>query len=139
MPVNRAAQGYLVDGDLFLKAARRRPLSARAHGLITDGAQPRFLSVVSVWRLLMQERAGLELLPSPVATLLQGERSVLGLESLALDEECLIHMESLNELHLSPWDQLIICQALHHNLILLSDRPELKSPAVIALPVEVVS
>lgn len=50
---------------------------------------------MSVWQLLMRERAGLEGLPIPVLELLQGEHSVLGLQTLPLQEHCLTNTAGL--------------------------------------------
>jgi hypothetical protein len=54
-----AANGFLIDGDPFLKPARRDSLPARVHSLMGRGTEPLILNVVSVWRSLMQERAGI--------------------------------------------------------------------------------
>ena len=133
-----APAGLLVDGDLFLKAARRLPLSSRMDQLLSQGAQRCFVSVVSTWRLLMRERAGLEALPRPVLQMLQGERSMLGFQSLPLDEACLIHLDQLQDLHLAPWDQLMICQAIEHRLQLLSERPIFRSVSLKDLRLQVI-
>ena len=133
-----APAGLLVDSDLFLKVARRLPLSSRMDQLLSQGAQPRFVSVVSTWQLLLRERAGLEVLPHPVLKMLQGERSVLGFQSLPLDEACLAHLAQLQDLELAPWDQLMICQAMEHHLQLLSERPIFRSASLKDLLLQVV-
>jgi len=129
--------GFLLDGDLFLKAARREPVSPRIQKLLEQTSLPRFLSVVSVWQLLMRERAGLEGLPSPVLELIQGERSVLGLQTLPLQEHCLTHMDKLQDLGFSPWDQLLACQAMEHQLCLITERPQFHTLPLHRLPLMV--
>jgi PIN domain nuclease of toxin-antitoxin system len=131
-------RGVLVDGDLFLKAARHQSLPERVDAVLRHGGTRRYLSVVSMWQLQLRERAGLAMLPHPVAEMLQSERLLLGLESLPLQEECLVHLHQLRDLDLGPWDQLLICQALQHRLQLLSDRPIFRALSLRSLPLEVV-
>lgn len=132
-----SCSGFLVDGDLFLKAARRDPLPQHIQELLEQAYLPLFLSVVSVWQLLMRERAGLEGLPSPVLELLQSERSVLGVQTLPLHEDCLTHMAKLQELRLSPWDQLLVCQAMEHQLCPITEREVFRSLPSGLLPLHV--
>ena len=131
-------RGVLVDGDLFLKAARHLPLPERAEVVLRQAETRRYLSVVSLWQLQLRERAGLATLPHPVAEMLQNERLLLGLESLPLQEECLVHLHQLRDLDLGPWDQLLVCQALQHGLQLLSDRPIFRALPLRSLPLDVV-
>jgi PIN domain nuclease of toxin-antitoxin system len=71
----------------------------------------------------MRFKAGLERLPEPALPMLQYERSVLGLQSLPLHEDCLVQLSELDDLRFNAFDQVLICQALHHKMRLLTDRP----------------
>jgi len=138
-PAHSPSGGLLLDGDLFLRAAHHRPLPPQVEQLLaTHGSGGCYVSVVSFWQLLLRERAGLERLPHPVAEMLQGERHLLGFQTLPLQEDCLVHLGSLHDLDFAPCDQLLLCQALHHGLQLLTDRPIFRNSSRRALPVNVV-
>jgi hypothetical protein len=80
--------------------------------------------------MLQCERAGLELLPRPLVPILIGEQSVLGYQSLPLQEACLLQLERLNALELGPVDQLLVSQALHDDLCLLTDRAQFRATSL---------
>lgn len=138
-PVDPSSAGVLLDGELFLRAAHHRPLSPRVQQVLADHRDGScYVSVVSFWQLLLRERAGLERLPHPVAEMLQGERSILGIQTLPLQEDCLVHLHRLQDLDFAPCDQLLICQALQHGLQLLTERPIFRNLSRHTLPLEVV-
>ena len=123
---------------MFLKLLRHQPISPSIQEEINQSAPRLFLSVISTWQLMMQERAGLQTLPKPVLLILAGERSMLGLQTLPLQEECLQHLDRLPDLNFSPFDQLLICQALQHGLRLVSERPIFQAGELLNLGLEVV-
>ncbi len=120
-PSQASRGGLLLDSDIFLSLLRHQPISAAIQVEIDQSTPRLFFGVVSTWQLLMQERAGLETLPKPVLLILSGERSILGLQTLPLQEDCLQHLNRPPDLLFSPFDQLLICQALQNGFRLASE------------------
>ena len=129
----------MVDTDLFIKLKRNQPISAVVQTALHQCAPRLFVSVVSIWQMLLRERAGLQLLPHPPLMMLAQERSLLGLQSLALDEACLQHLHQLSDQELSSFDQLLICQALQSGLKLASERPCFCTPQLSQLGLQLLS
>jgi PIN domain nuclease of toxin-antitoxin system len=46
---------------------------------------------------------------------------------LPVDEECVSRLEKLPPLHHDPFDRLLICQALQHELILVTVDPAVRT------------
>lgn len=114
---------YLLDTSAFLWLILGSPrLSAHARGLVSDPDAGAFLSVVSVWEILVKHRLGKLPLPpgTPPAALIRLERIQHGIESLALDEEAIGHLSQLPEHHRDPFDRMLICQAISGGLTLLT-------------------
>ncbi len=138
-PASQASRGgLLLDADIFLRLLRHQPISSSIQAAIEQATPRLFLSVVSTWQLMMQERAGLETLPKPVLMILSSERSMLGLQTLPLQEDCLQHLSQLPDLSFNPFDQLLICQALQAGCQLASQRPLFQSQALLQLGLQVV-
>ncbi|MFN9733671.1 MAG: type II toxin-antitoxin system VapC family toxin [Microcystis sp.] len=43
------------------------------------------------------------------------------INSLVIDEKSLVHLKDLPLLHKDPFDRLLICQALQHNLVVATE------------------
>jgi PIN domain nuclease of toxin-antitoxin system len=43
------------------------------------------------------------------------------INSLVIDEKSLVHLKDLPLLHKAPFDRLLICQALQHNLVVATE------------------
>ncbi len=90
------------------------------------------LSVVSQWEI--QIKYGLGRLPLPAApgTYIPRQRERHQIESLPLVESAIAHLAKLPDRHQDPFDRMLICQAIEHDLTLVSsDR------AIHAYPVRV--
>ena len=49
------------------------------------------------------------------------QRARHGIDSLTLDEPALAHLAKLPEVHRDPFDRMLICQAIEHDLLLVTD------------------
>ena len=114
---------FLLDGGVFLKAARGSgTTNPSVLSILRDNHSRCFVSMISIWQLLMRFKAGLEQLPEPALPMLQYERSILGVHSLAVQEDYLAHLTSLDDLRYNAFDQMLICQAKHHSMSFITDR-----------------
>ena len=89
---------------------------------IQDEANEVFLSVVSVWEALAKHQLGKLPLPTPADEYLRSRREQHNIASLPFDEPSLSHLLRLPLHHRDPFDRMLICQALQHELqVLTSD------------------
>ena len=114
----------LLDTCTFLwLAADDRALSARARTLFQSAEHEAYLSVVSAWEIAVKHALGRLPLPAAPGAFVPGQREALGVESLPLDEESVLHAGRLPELHRDPFDRMLVCQAIVHGLTILTPDP----------------
>lgn len=123
----------LLDTHAFLWYITDDPrLPIAAAEAIQDESNEAFLSVVSVWEALAKHQLGKLPLPSPADEYLRRRRVEHNIASLAFDEPSLSHLLRLPLHHRDPFDRMIICQALQHNLqIITSDTLFRKYPVTV--------
>ena len=111
----------LLDTHIFLwYIAAHKSLSAETRALIRDPDNRVFLSPVSVWEALVKNRLGKLPLPEQPHSYLPRQRVRHGIESLNLDEASVRHLASLPNHHRDPFDRMLICQALAHEMTLVT-------------------
>lgn len=113
----------LLDTSTFLWLIIGSPrLSAHVRQLVRDPDVGVFLSVVSVWEILVKHKLGKLPLAAgtPPVALIRMQRVQHGIESLALDEEAIGHLSQLPKHHRDPFDRVLICQAISAGLTLLT-------------------
>lgn len=79
-----------------------------------------YLSVVSIWEALIKYQLGKLPLPqSPERYIpLQRQRHLIG--SLPLDEASVSQLANLPPIHRDPFDRMLICQALEHDMVIVT-------------------
>lgn len=118
---------YLLDTCTFLWLIRGdSALSVSAREAILDTTNEVYLSVVSAWEIGVKFGLGKLALPSPPAILVMRERQRHQLESLPLVEGAALTASGLPLHHRDPFDRLLIGQALHEGLTILSPDSLLK-------------
>jgi len=93
-------------------------LSANVRDAIRDPNNEVYLSVVSVWEAIVKYQLGKLPLPEHPETYLPKQRDIHQIDSLALDENSVVELAKLPPLHRDPFDRMLICQALHNDLII---------------------
>src|SRR3954451_8132001 len=83
---------------------------------IRDKSNEVYLSVVSVWEVMVKYQLGKLPLPAPADDFIESSRSAHRIADLPLHREAVSHLLSLPMHHRDPFDRMIICQALHHQL-----------------------
>ena len=109
----------LLDTHIFLwyiSGDDKLPLKVKA--AIQDTQNDVYLSVVSVWESIIKYQLGKLPLPLSPEVYLPLQRQRHQISSLAVEEDVMIHLASLPLLHRDPFDRILICQALMHNLTL---------------------
>jgi len=88
---------------------------------------------VSAWEISVKHALGKLPLPRPPRVLVPEQRTLHGIERLALDEESALLEATLPPLHTDPFDRMLICQALSQGLTLLTPDPQIaRYPVLVA-------
>lgn len=112
----------LLDTSTFLWIAWDDPkLSARAREVFRDPANDVFLSAVSAWEIAVKHGLGKLPLPEPPERLVPALREAHGILPLPLDETAVLGVSRLPDLHRDPFDRMLVCQAIAHGLVILTD------------------
>ncbi len=119
---------YLLDTHVFLwwisddirlpQIVRKRLESFR------DGI---FVSVASLWEIVLKYRLGRLQLPEPVEPFLMRQIAQNGFEVLTIHSHHIFQTLSLPPLHRDPFDRLLIAQAQAETLTLVTRDPEIKT------------
>ncbi|WP_394795731.1 type II toxin-antitoxin system VapC family toxin [Armatimonas sp.] len=112
----------LLDTHIFLWLITNDPqLSVKARLAIEDGNNDIFLSVVSIWEITIKYKLGKLPLPQSPEIYLPTQRQLHSIATLPLEEGCIQQLIQLPDLHRDPFDRMLISQALHHGLTLITD------------------
>ncbi|HVW36958.1 MAG TPA: type II toxin-antitoxin system VapC family toxin [Pirellulales bacterium] len=105
----------LLDTHVFLwyiTADAKLPDAFRS--AIQDSANEAYLSVASIWEVVIKCGLGKLSLPGPPADYLPQQRVAHSIASLPIDEGAMSHLAGLPPLHRDPFDRLLVAQALQH-------------------------
>ena len=78
------------------------------------------LSVVSLREILLKHRLGRIELPEEPCTFIPRQRERHQIAPLPLEEAALAHLSKLPPVHPDPFDRLLICQAIEHDLTIVT-------------------
>lgn len=118
----------LLDTNVFLWGLTApEKLSKTARNAIASSE--RFLSVASVWELLIKARSGRLPLPAPAGKYLTAQMHANGVSVLTVELDHVLQVESLPMNHRDPFDRILIAQAIAEGWpIITSDRDFQKYP-----------
>jgi PIN domain nuclease of toxin-antitoxin system len=109
----------LLDTHVFLWFISGSPrIPSRLRDSIRTRENDVYLSVVSVWEASIKHRLGKLPLPEPPGVYLPAQRQRHEIASLPIEESSIAHLDRLPLLHRDPFDRLLICQAIEHQLTL---------------------
>jgi PIN domain nuclease of toxin-antitoxin system len=112
----------LLDTSTFLwyvTADRRLPSPTR--DLIRSAEHDVWLSVVSIWEIVVKVQVQRLKLPGPAWDYVTVQRHRHGIASLALEEGAVRHLAKLPSVHRDPFDRMLVCQTLHHDCVLVTN------------------
>lgn len=112
----------LLDTHIFLWLITNDPqLSTKARLAIEDGNNEVFLGAVSVWEITIKYKLGKLPLPQSPEVFLPAQRELHAIAPLPLEGACVEKLVQLPDLHRDPFDRMLISQALHHDLMLVTE------------------
>jgi len=111
----------LLDTHIFLWYITSDPKLPRfASDAIRDKSNDAYLSVVSVWEILVKHQLGKLPLPAPASEYIQIRRDLHRINDLSLETDAVSRLLALPQHHRDPFDRMLICQALHHDLTIVT-------------------
>jgi PIN domain nuclease of toxin-antitoxin system len=110
----------LLDTHTFLWAiSGDKKLSQRA-GDIFSGPSDLWLSVASIWEILIKAQAGKMRLPEPVGPYLLKNMAENRIETLPVTLDHVLKVEFLPLHHRDPFDRILIAQSLEEKLLFVT-------------------
>ncbi len=107
----------LLDTHIFLWFVNGdNRLSTEVRNAICDYDNEVYLSIISIWECIVKYKLGKLPLPEPPDIYLPRQRDRHQIINLNLDESSVVQLTKLPSLHRDPFDRMLICQALQHNL-----------------------
>lgn len=102
----------------FISGSNQLSTTFRDHIQAPDNTV--YLSVVSLWECIIKYQLGKLPLPESPEIYLPKQREQHRIDSLTVDEASVAQLITLLSLHRDPFDRLLICQALQHNLTIVT-------------------
>ncbi len=116
----------LLDTHVFLWIATNdERLPRELKTILREPANDLYLSVVSSWEIAVKARSGKLALPMPVWAFLLESRERLGIQTLSIQEPAVAHVAKLPNIHRDPFDRMLVCQAIEHQLTIVTSDTQL--------------
>lgn len=112
---------YLLETHIFLwfiNNDKRLPNQWRTLIKISDNEV--YLSVVSLWEVILKYQLGKLVLPESPEIYVPKQRKRHFIDNLDLDERSVANLIKLPLLHRDPFDRMLISQAIEHKLTLMT-------------------
>lgn len=117
----------LLDTCTFLWLVANAPeLTANARATFSDSNNQVYLSAVSSWEIAVKHALGKLPLPNTPDVFVQEQRKLHQIDSLPLDEPSTLHLHELPSIHRDPFDRMLVCQAIEHDLVILTPDPMIR-------------
>jgi PIN domain nuclease of toxin-antitoxin system len=102
----------------FISGDARLPVAWR--GQVRNPDNDVYLSVVSLWEVIIKYSLGRLPLPHPPETYVPIQRVRHQIDSLALEEASIQRLATLPSLDRDPFDRMLVCQAMEHQLAIVT-------------------
>lgn len=103
----------------------RLPQPTRKH--LQDLRETVFVSVASLWEIVLKYRLGKLKMPEPVEPFLMRQIEENRFEILTIHSHHVFQTLSLQTLHRDPFDRILVAQAQSENLTIISRDPDIKA------------
>lgn len=125
----------LLDSHIFLwLAVNSSKLPNDWYPQLEDPDNDVYLSNVSTWEIALKHSIGKLLLPNNPVPYLTELRDRFGVSDLPLDDRAISQLAALPHVHRDPFDRMIACQAIQHQLKLVTVDPIFEQYPVELLP-----
>src|SRR5882672_8626728 len=110
----------LLDTHIFLWYITGDERVSRSMRRAVEDSEAAYLSVVSLWEATIKYQLGKLPLPEEPHPWLSVQREQHGIEPLPLDEASVARLAALALHHRDPFDRMLVCQALQHDLTIVT-------------------
>ncbi|HWQ36815.1 MAG TPA: type II toxin-antitoxin system VapC family toxin [Blastocatellia bacterium] len=111
----------LLDTHIFLwYISGDARLPDRMREAVRDSQNDVYLSAASLRETIVKYQIGKLPLPQSPETFIPFQRAKHRITSLSLDEDSVARLAALPSIHRAPFDRMLICQALEHNLTMMT-------------------
>jgi len=118
---------YLIDSHVFLwMALDENKLSPAVCPLVLDRGTQLLLSVAGIWELAIKHNRGRLKFDGGFENFITTEMRDNDVEMLPIGSEHLIEFEKLTPLHGDPFDRMIVAQAIHERIPLISKDAQMR-------------
>ena len=117
----------LLDTVVFLQIiSGTSTISKKSINLFSDSDNDIYLSVVSIWEILVKYNLGKLPLPEIPDVMITAQAAVHDIHILPLDEQSVYTLLKIPRYHNDPFDRMLVCQALHHNMTIITPDKQIK-------------
>src|SRR5580698_4540761 len=113
----------ILDTHAFLWALAGDERMSRLARETYAGPAGLFLSIASVWEILIKVQSGEVKLPRPAGPYVLKKLAENGIEMLPISIDHLLAIERLPMHHRDPFDRMLICQSLGENVPIITSDP----------------
>lgn len=114
-------RSLLFDTQAFLWAdADQDKLSPRAKQILASTQTPVFLSIVSIWEVQIKVMLGKMTLRANIVDIVEDHLKAGSIKLLSVQLAHVRSLQALPNLHRDPFDRMLIAQAVHENMTLIS-------------------
>lgn len=103
---------WLITGD--------RRITETMQADILNPANDVYLSAVSIWEIAVKYQLDRLSLPEPPESYLPAQRQRHRIASLSLDEASVSQLARIPSVHRDPFDRMLVCQAIEHDLTIVT-------------------
>ena len=103
---------WFISGDARLPAGWCDTIRQPSHEV--------YLSVVSLWETILKYQLGKLPLPEAPERYLPAQRERHRIANLPLDEASVQRLATLPPIHRDPFDRMLVCQAIEHELTIIT-------------------
>lgn len=108
---------YLLDTQIFLWwMTNDQRLTSKIKKILSDPHRLIYLSVASVWEIIIKQQIGKLTLPHNLLLTIKN----CGFDLLAIELEHALEIQNLPDYHKDPFDRLLIAQAISEKLTLIT-------------------
>lgn len=110
--------------------ARLSPVAGAAYA---DMQNTLYVSVASLWELIVKNRIGKLPLPLPLDELIEPLKRSRAVRILPLTGSAVLRLNGLPDVHRDPFDRMLVCQAIDESLTILTPDALIKAYPVATL------
>ena len=111
----------LIDTHVFLwSIASPKKLSSRARSVIESGNNQVFLSVASLWEIVIKVQVGKLSLPDHAERYLRRRIAETDIEVLPITAEHTLKLFSIPDHHRDPFDRILVAQSLEEQIAIVT-------------------